>query len=146
VETESAAGGTTTSQDSHATQSIGDRLRATAAAYREAGGVGKSRNIAVSALEIDGEVVDTKLAVSGESPRKGAVSPLNTLVLEPQVVGHPRLFDSEFKLMQDFADRYSTSTTGTLHVFTELPPCESCANVVRTQIPQIFPGIKVEFH
>lgn len=55
--------------------------------------------------------------------------------------------DAEYKVLSAIAETlemlYTQEVEGTLYLYTELQPCESCSNVV-TQFKKKFPKIKIE--
>lgn len=56
----------------------------------------------------------------------------------------PRNTDSEYKILDNLADRLGNNTNakGTVNIFTERPACGSCQNVAE-QFMQRYPNIKV---
>ena len=53
--------------------------------------------------------------------------------------------DTEFKILNDIAKALgdNTSASGTIKLFTELPPCSSCSSVI-AQFIEKYPNIIIE--
>jgi RHS repeat-associated protein len=115
---------------------------------RGAGQVAAKRNIAAAEVSIDGQDPYVLSSVSGDAERAGTVpsvgSPGNPQRFIPQVTGNnTRFSDTEFKLLNSIANRLgpsSDSITGTIHLHSELPMCDSCSSVV-SQFRETFPNI-----
>ena len=112
---------------------------------REERGVSAYKNIAVADFQIGNDSGEL-IAVSGRSTRPGTVGlpdkPLfKTFEVPP---GHSRAYDTEYKLLEELASRYAQTpeVEGTINLFTERPPCDSCSNVIE-QFRRRFPNIMV---
>jgi len=105
--------------------------------------VSLSRNIAVADFQV-GSDRDELIAVSGQSTRPGTVGlPQHPLFQTFEVPpGHSRAFDSEYKILEELASRYSETpeVEGTVNLLTERAPCDSCSNAIaqfRSRFPKI---------
>jgi hypothetical protein len=112
---------------------------------RQQKGVSAFKNIAVADFQV-GSDRDELIAVSGRKTRPGTVSlpqhPLfQTLEMPP---GHSRSYDSEYKILEELASRYSETpeVEGTVNLLTERAPCPSC-NYVIAQFRSRFPNISL---
>jgi hypothetical protein len=103
-------------------------------------GVGARKNIAVARSEIDGEGPRTTIATSAEHVNPGEVSMPATRQFSPP--NPSRAFDSEVFLLEDLATRLNPRSTGTIHLYSERPVCESCEDVIG-QFKAAFPGINI---
>jgi hypothetical protein len=111
-------------------------LKDSVAEYRDAERVAASKNIGASIFEMDGELIGSpSVKVSGQL---GEIPIIEATVQR----GWLRTTDSEFQLSQEFASRYPTSISGTLHIYTERLACPSCSELPK-QIEDIFPNVKV---
>jgi len=55
--------------------------------------------------------------------------------------GHERFRDTEAKILEDIASQISDpNISGTINLFTELPPCLSCINIIE-EFRRMFPNI-----
>jgi len=103
-------------------------------------GVGKKRNIAFAEFEIDGKVGEL-VGVSGRASRPGTVGiPENPRFEKIATGNNPRTLDSEAKILEDLASKLPPNARGTVNLFSELPLCVSCSNVV-PQFQRAFPNI-----
>jgi hypothetical protein len=108
-------------------------------------GVSRGKNIAFCNFKIGGGSGEL-IAISGRSARSGTIGlpqqPLfKTFEVPP---GHSRAYDTEYKLLEELASRYAQTpeVEGTINLFTERPPCDSCSNVIE-QFRRRFPNIMV---
>ncbi len=104
-----------------------------------------ARNIAIARCFINGETFEI-FAISGKkSPNNSVGLPQNPVfkLLEPPS-GHDRQYDSEYKLLEEIAARYTSNQKvhGRIELFTERKPCLSCADVIE-QFRQKFPNIEL---
>ncbi|MBD1926283.1 hypothetical protein H6F74_08470 [Trichocoleus sp. FACHB-90] len=106
-------------------------------------GVSRSRNIAFADFQIGSDSGEL-IAISGQSTRLGTVGLPQQLLFETFEVppGHSRAYDSEYKLLEELASRYAPTpeVEGTINLFTERPPCDSCSNVIK-QFCRRFPNM-----
>ncbi|MCC3318095.1 deaminase domain-containing protein [Nocardia africana] len=118
-------------------QKVRDRLGASGEA------IGKKRNVAVARGEIDGQEVSLDAVSGTNSPTSTVPTPENP-VLEPQSedgsVARPT--DSEFKILDNLAQQLRPGAKGTINLYTERPPCDSCLNVIE-QFKHKYPGVEV---
>jgi hypothetical protein len=110
------------------------------------GGVADWRNVAVGRVTTtdgDDAVIDYQ-AVSGEAKRRGYVSapPLDQRLFD---VEEDREYDTEVKILEDAARRLEPTDDGLVEIFTELPPCDSCRNVM-AQFHAMFPNVQVRVY
>jgi The BURPS668_1122 family of deaminases len=111
---------------------------------REPLGVSPYKNIAIGEFEISGDTGEL-IAISGRSTRPGTIGlPQDPIFVTFEVPpGHSRAYDSEYKLLEELASRYAQTPAveGTINLFTERSPCDSCTNVIeqfRSQFPNII--------
>ncbi len=108
------------------------------------GGVGKDKNVAVGRLTTtDGDdVVIAYRAVSGKATRDGYVSlPAHPLFTTEE----GREYDTEVKILEDAALHLDPTDDGVLEFFTELPPCDSCRQVM-ADFHAMFPNVQVRVY
>lgn len=111
-------------------------------------GVKKTSNIGL----LEGQVGNVKIndiAISGNSSTAGTVSMVNDSkrVFETfSVRGYDRVFDSEVKLLENFAETYKATPNieGVLKLTSERQFCSSCTGVIE-QFKKMFPKVKLEF-
>jgi RHS repeat-associated protein len=108
--------------------------------------VGARRNIATINYSIGGES-DQAWASSGPDFNGSVPKPTNPVFDNtPTANGNLRDADSEFKLLNYIAQRFNPSNAftsdigGSAELYTELPPCLSCSNVIG-QFRSMFPNI-----
>ncbi len=96
-------------------------------------GVSLYKNIAFADFQI-GNDSDCLIAVSGKATRPGTVGLPKSPLFKPFEFppGHSRAYDSEYKILEELASRYTHSpeVSGTVNLFTERPPCASCSFVI----------------
>ncbi len=131
--------------DAAATAATRADLASRAAAYRQANGIEARRNIGVASYSIDGVSGDL-VGVSGAQARPGAVGvPANPVFTPTNAGGFSRSLDSEYKILEDLASRLgppSQTPRGTVNLYTERPPCASCASVI-DQFRARYPNVTV---
>lgn len=110
----------------------------------------RPKNVGIARCLIDGEGFEL-FAISGEKDiYKGAVglpqSPIFKL-LDPPPGGRYRGYDTEYKLLEEIASRYTQNKNvqGKIELFTERPPCFSCQNIIG-QFSQLFSNIELNVH
>ncbi|WGG52209.1 DUF6861 domain-containing protein [Rugamonas sp. DEMB1] len=109
---------------------------------RQALDIGAKRNVAIAEYNINGEIGEL-VGISGNASRPGTVAIPETRRFETIATGNnTRVLDSEVKILEHLGSRLPPDATGTLHLFSELPLCVSCAGVV-PQFQQAYPGIRV---
>jgi hypothetical protein len=112
--------------------------------FRQEFGIGNRRNVGVADIEANGEKW-TRVAHSQDQSKKGT-SPVPTKrFFKTDVDGYNRAFDSEIKILEEFASKYANqrNVKGTIYLFTERPPCGSCTDVF-PQFRKMFPNVKLE--
>lgn len=96
-------------------------------------GVSPYKNIAIAEFEIGGDTGEL-IAISGTSTRPGTVGlPQQPIFVTFEIPpGHSRAYDSEYKLLEQLASQYAQTpeVEGTINLFTERSPCDSCTNVI----------------
>jgi RHS repeat-associated protein len=111
---------------------------------REAYSIGGGRNIGTLGGVVEGAGYHTT-GVSGTASRAGTVGvPLLRRFTTMEVGGYDRLFDSEVKLLEDFAAKFhnTPNVRGTLTLTSERQFCTSCSGVV-TQFQKAFPNVQL---
>jgi hypothetical protein len=111
------------------------------------------RNVADATYNINGQTGELP-AISGPPTREPpgftqGPEPGNNH-FEPIATGNnPRTNDSEYKILEKIADDHwgddpdvRAQVTGEIRLYTELPPCSSCSNVIG-QFQKAFPNIKI---
>jgi len=103
-------------------------------------GIGAGRNVAYAEGAIDGAELGQVVGVSGaHTPgvKAGAAR-----LFETKVVQHTRELDSEAHILEHIGSGLTAESTGTIRLFSERAPCESCRGVV-TQFRKMFPQVRV---
>jgi hypothetical protein len=110
---------------------------------RQANNIGGKRNIAFAEYEIDG-LTDEIIGVSGKADRAGTAGVPNQRKFETITTpdGNPRTLDAEVKILEELASQLPNNASGKVHLFSELPFCESCAGVIK-QFKEQFPNVEV---
>lgn len=115
---------------------------------RQQKGVSAFKNIAVADFQVGSDRGEL-IAVSGQSTRPGTVSLSQHPLFETFEVppGHSRAYDSEYKILEELASRYSQTpeVEGTVNLLTERAPCDSCSNAIaqfRSRFPNILLTVK----
>jgi putative deaminase of polymorphic toxin system len=105
--------------------------------------IGGKKNIALLGGEVEGQPI-FGIGVSGATYREGMVGLPVFRNFAWRVIKHPRNYDSEIKLLEEFARRFhkTPNIKGRLGIISELPICESCSGVIR-QFNKMFPNIEV---
>jgi len=105
--------------------------------------VSRAKNIAFADFQISNDSGEL-IAISGQSTRPRTVGLPKLPLFETFEVppGHSRAYDSEYKLLEELASRYvqTPEVSGTINLFTERLPCDSCSNVIQ-QFRRRFPNI-----
>jgi RHS repeat-associated protein len=107
-------------------------------------GVGIKRNVATLGGTVD-DAGYYSIGISGVASREGTVGvPVIRRFTTSQVGGYDRLFDSEVKLLEGFAERFhkTPNVKGVLTLTSELQFCPSCTGVI-TQFNKMFPNIQL---
>lgn len=107
--------------------------------FRVKHGVANDRNIAYADVDIAGQE-GTLVGVSGEVSPEGTVA----MPANPRFDAKPRGFmknveHSEKKILESIAEKITESTKGTIKLFTERQPCDSCEGVIE-QFREAFKG------
>lgn len=83
------------------------------------------------------------IGVSGKAAHPGAVNAPEIPIFDTIKTGsNPRTLDSEYKILSELATKLTPSSKGTVNLYSELPVCVSCNNVIN-QFMERFPGVKV---
>jgi The BURPS668_1122 family of deaminases len=117
----------------------------------------KPGNVGVAEIQVNGQPATVSRAHSqigndAQSTRDGFVSlpPEGERILQPlpDPKGLPRAVDSEYKILENFAqqNRGNTRVEGRIDLFTERPPCDSCSNVIEKQFHSLFPNMAVRVY
>ncbi|WP_458122145.1 deaminase domain-containing protein [Paenibacillus sp. Z6-24] len=110
---------------------------------RQANNIGGKRNIAFAEYEINGSTGEI-IGVSGKADRAGTAGVPNQRKFETITTpdGNPRTLDAEVKILEELASQLPTNVTGKVHLFSELPFCQSCSGVIK-QFKEQFPNVEV---
>jgi hypothetical protein len=102
----------------------------------------QGRNVAVAEVNVGGRS-EMLTGVSGRaSPPGTAPAPENPLFTTKASGAMTRAYDSEVKILEDVANGLPSDARGTISLYTERAPCNSCQGVIQ-QFQERFPGIKV---
>jgi hypothetical protein len=102
----------------------------------------KGRNVAVAEVNVGGKS-EMVTAVSGKASPRGTVpAPENPLFTTKPSGAMTRDYDSEVKLLEDVAKDLPSDARGTISLYTERAPCNSCEGVIQ-QFRDRFPGINL---
>lgn len=60
----------------------------------------------------------------------------------------PREVDAEYKILENFAQQHRANpqVQGSINLFTERPPCDSCTDVIERQFTQLYPNVEVRLY
>ncbi|WP_143192080.1 deaminase domain-containing protein [Paenibacillus helianthi] len=110
---------------------------------RQADNIGGKRNIAFAEYEINGSTGEI-IGVSGKADRAGTAGVPNQRKFETITTpdGNPRTLDAEVKILEELASQLPNNASGKVHIFSELPFCESCSGVIK-QFKEQFPNVEV---
>lgn len=105
--------------------------------------IGAGRNIAYLEGSVENQVY-SEIAASGETLREGMSANPTGIFKFGEAGGFSRGFDSELKLLEDFALKYkdNTSIKAKLTLVSERPVCESCNGVI-SQFREAFPNVEL---
>ncbi len=114
----------------------------------------KEGNVAFADVNISGLKKEwfahSQIDILSDMQPAGAVSNISLQPTNPtfqaHIVGtHLRNVDTEFKILNDIAKALgnNTSASGTIKLFTELPPCSSCSSAI-AQFIEKYPNIIIE--
>lgn len=126
-----------------------DVARNMVAAARMAGLAKKGSNLAAISLETD-RVSIAAVAAAGQRTKHGLVASVGSANNPQRFISrttggdNPRLFDSEFKLLNYAANALGppSDVAGTLRLHSELPVCRSCSSVI-SDFQRAYPNIRV---
>ncbi|MBK1988889.1 hypothetical protein A0J48_015310 [Sphaerospermopsis aphanizomenoides BCCUSP55] len=109
-----------------------------------------ARNVAIARVWIDDndDNFEELFAISGKLQRTGAVVLPKQLMFKTfEVGGHRRDLDSEYKILEAIAKRFSNNKEikAKIELFTEREPCNSCDYVIK-QFRETFPNIQLNVH
>jgi The BURPS668_1122 family of deaminases len=119
---------------------------------------GKPGNMAVAEINVYGKGSETVQANSRigndmASVRDGFVSlpPEELRILQPKqnpLDPIPREMDTEFKILENFAQKNvgNPQVQGSINLYTERPPCDSCTNLIQSQFAEKFPNMEVRVY
>ena len=114
------------------------------AQIRAATPIRPSRNVAFANYDVDG-MQGEMIAASGEHNPEGTVGiPITPRKFITVPTGNnTREFEAEVKILETFATRLKPNSRGTINMFSELPPCDSCggAGGVIHQFKMAYPGV-----
>jgi RHS repeat-associated protein len=114
---------------------------------RAANNVGNGRNIAIVSYNVDGSA-GSEWASSGPDFNGSISKPTNPDFYATPTGNNLRNADSEYKVFNWLSEKLNpmdesvSNVSGTVDLYTERPPCPSCANVIR-QFQRMFPNINV---
>ena len=113
----------------------------------------KEGNVGFADVSISGLKTDwfahSQIQILSDIKPAGAVSNISLKPTNPTFqaykIGFKRDVDTEFKILNDIAKALgdNTSASGTIKLFTELPPCSSCSSVI-AQFIEKYPNIIIE--
>jgi hypothetical protein len=111
---------------------------------RQTFNISKDKNIGLAKINVQGQESLT-VSHSGRTSKNGTAPVPQNRVFKTGFDPHNMAFDSEVKILEDFASKYSDQrdVKGTIYLFTERPPCGSCTDVFQ-QFREMFPNIKLE--
>ena len=99
-------------------------------------------NVAVAEAFINGERQLLTATSGGTTPPGTVALPDKTQFRVVNSGAMSRATDTEAKILEHLADRLPPDAKGTITIFTELAPCNSCSGVI-AQFKERFPGITV---
>lgn len=110
---------------------------------RKANNIGGKRNIAFAEYEINGSTGEI-IGVSGKADRAGTAGVPNQRKFKTITTpdGNPRTLDAEVKILEELASQLPSNASGKVHLFSELPFCQSCSGVIK-QFKEQFPNVEV---
>lgn len=118
--------------------------RAQAWTYRDALKLSKSRNLAIMDYNVEGLGSGRAIAVSGPNRPPGTVDLPTHPMFKPSIDKWLRDTDSEYKLFEYLGGGIKNNNArGSLFIYTERAPCNSCGDTILNQFIQRFPNIKV---
>lgn len=101
-------------------------------------------NTAIMRYDIEGIDSNTAAASSGRKEKdNGLVKYSEEPVFEIKEENENRRYDSEVKLLENIDSRVSKDSNGTVELYTERPPCDSCQSVIDQFIAK-YPGIDIK--
>ncbi|MCS3806541.1 filamentous hemagglutinin [Chromobacterium alkanivorans] len=115
-------------------------------------------NAAAAEINVYGEgsysvKAHSRIGNNAEGQRDGFVSlpPQEDRILSPMLNPRnpiPREVDTEFKILEAFAQKYrgSPNVAGSINLFTERAPCDSCSAVISRQFSKLFPNVEVRLY
>lgn len=112
----------------------------------------KRGNMAAADVNIQG-VKDSFVAhskINGESDKGANVADFSYLKSENERIfttyvddQYPRYHDTEAKILEDIASQITdTNISGTINLYSELPCCKSCSNII-LEFRRMFPNIEL---
>jgi len=115
-------------------------------------GAKRNQNVAYIEGEINGEsYYSVGVSGTGKNTPVGTAAAPATRVFSTMIVGYDRLFDSEVKILEEFALKYNTTgethtqitgVRGKLTLVSEKTVCASCGGVIE-QFQNMFPNVEV---
>ena len=115
-------------------------------------------NAAVAEINVYGEgstrvQAHSRIGNDPQSVKDGFVSlpPPEQRILKPLEFPNrpiPREFDTEYKILENFAQQHKSNpqVQGSINLFTERPPCDSCTDVIKRQFTQLYPNVEVRLY
>ncbi len=129
---------------------VGEGLRK-ALALKRANRVGRDKNVAFAEVDMGTGVRLDLHAASGKHHFRGFVPPpgskdgisaLQRRFLTQVTGNNARRVDSEVILLEHLANTIPSFAKGRIRLFSELPPCSSCSDVI-DQFRRLFPNMEV---
>lgn len=110
------------------------------------------RNVASSRVEIEGRAPEELISVSGADPIPGTVPTPQNRVFDTFRDGIPRDWDTEVKILEEFARRNGAQRggmypdlRGRIDLYTERTPCGSCTGVIE-QFRRMYPNVEINVY
>lgn len=114
-------------------------------------------NAAAAEIHVHGEgsmqvQAHSRVGNDAASAREGFVSlpapDERILKALPDPKGLPREVDTEYKILESFAQQHKANpqVQGSINLFTERPPCDSCTDVIKRQFTQLYPNVEVRLY
>ncbi|UXH77378.1 hemagglutinin repeat-containing protein [Roseateles amylovorans] len=114
-------------------------------------------NVAAAEISVYGKSTEQMRASSrvGNDPASAksgfaSLPPAENMILKDisQEGSIPRYYDTEFKILEAFAQRNVGNRTvaGQISIYTERSPCNSCTDLMRRTFSEIFPNMEVRLY
>lgn len=101
-------------------------------------------NVAIADIDIDGISKELRAHSKIQNVEDGFIGKPKAPKFKPKTVGHFRDVDTEYKILEEIAKQIGDNkdVTGSIDLFTEFTPCESCCDVL-LQFEEKYPNIKL---